>query len=413
MKLELFIIVGPDAGRRISLVDGQTLTIGRSQSTLTQLTDPRVSRTHCLVQVDGGQAILIDSGSTAGTLLNGTPIKRQELRPGDVFCLGDTQIRFQLATSAEQSTLQPGPLPPFRQPMSPQPPAFPIVNDLIGQSMSHFRLDRVIHKSESGLMFLAHDTKRDRPAAVKVLSPETAGDEAQKQRFVRAMQTMIDIRHENLVELYGAGKQGSYCWFAMEHIDGQSLREVIHRMGIMGMLDWQSTWRVAVHVARALEAAYEHQIIHRNVTPENILQRRGDNVCKLGNLMLAKALSGTQARQVTRPGQIVGDLSYLSPERTRDGVDVDCRSDIYSLGATLYALLTGRAPFESHSLPELIRSIRDQTPTKPKTVHLSVDDRFQDLVMHMLAKRPEDRFQTPALLLKELLWIGKLQGLSI
>ena len=255
--------------------------------------------------------------------------------------------------------------------------------------MSHFRLDKVIHKSANGLLYLAHDTKKDRPAAVKVLSQAVSGDEEQKQRFVRAMKTMIDIRHENLVELYGAGKQGPHCWFAMEYIDGEDLREVIQKIGIMGMLDWQSTWLVAVHVARALEAAYEHKVIHRNVTPENILQRRGDKVCKLGNLMLAKALEGTLARQVTAPGQIVGDLSYLSPERTREGVDVDCRSDIYSLGrhvvrpaivavGVVVAALRPRAPRRpsgSSARPS------DSSVTRQEVLHLPVAQRLDRRVV--------------------------------
>ena len=179
------------------------------------------------------------------------------------------------------------------------------------------------------------------------------------------------------------------------------------------MLDWRYAYRVAVHVARALEAAYEHQIIHRNITPENILVRSSDNLAKLGDMMLAKALEGTQAEHITRPGQMVGEVTYMSPERKRGASDIDCRSDIYSLGATLYTLLTGRPPFEGNSLPDLISKVRNDRPAMPKEFQLSIADMFQDTVLRMLEKRPDDRYETPKAMLKDLERIGKFQNVTV
>ena len=116
---------------------------------------------------------------------------------------------------------------------------------------------------------------------------------------------------------------------------------------------------------------------------------------------------------MTQPGQLVGDIAYMSPERTRAQESVDCRSDIYGLGATLYALLTGRPPFEDASLPATITKIRNEKPVKPKEFQLSIHDMFQDAVLQMLAKRPEDRFLTPADLLKDLERVGKYQNVSV
>ena len=186
-----------------------------------------------------------------------------------------------------------------------------------------------------------------------MLTPNVADSEEQKERFVRAMKTMMPIRHPNIVQLYNAGKKGPYCWAAMEFIEGESLASVIDQIGVQGMLDWRDVWRVAVHIGRALREAYERKIIHRNVTPTNILKREQGGVYLLGDLMLAKALEGSLAKQVTQPGQVIGDVPYMPPERTRDGAQVDGRADIYGLGATCYALLTGHPPFESDSLPEI------------------------------------------------------------
>src|SRR5262249_10639298 len=151
--------------------------------------------------------------------------------------------------------------------------------------------------------------------------------------------------------------------------------QVITRIGTAGMLDWRNALRVAIHMARALEFAENEHIIHRNIKPSNILIRSEDKLTKLGDLMLAKALEGTMAEQITRPGELVGDVAYMSPERTHGGAAVvDCRSDLYSLGATVYALLTGRPPFTGDTLPETIRKIREADPVRPKKYQLAIPD---------------------------------------
>ncbi len=126
------------------------------------------------------------------------------------------------------------------------------------------------------------------------------------RRFIRSMKTMQPIRHPNIVRIRNAGKLGPYCWIAMDFVDGESLTQVIQRIGTAGMLDWQTSFRVAVHVGRALECAFEHQIVHRNPTPRNILLRKQDKVAFVGDLMLAKALEATDSEWNTEPGRLVG-----------------------------------------------------------------------------------------------------------
>lgn len=408
MKRQLVVVAGADAGRCFPLNDGQTLVIGRGQASDTRINDPRMSRVHCHVQVDGGRTLLVAGPGASATLIDGSPVTRHELKPGEVFQAGDTRIRYQLDVSPEASTWANDHA--FGRP-KPQPQITPL-KDLVGQCLAHYRLESIIAAGDSGMVFQARDTAENRLAAVKVLTPDPTHREEQKERFVRAMQTMIDVRHPNIVQLYNAGKQGPYCWAAMEYVDGESMTEVIGRIGIEGMLDWREAYRVAVHAGRALREAHQRKIIHRNVTPANILRRHRDKACLLGDLMLAKALQGTLARQVTQPGQLVGDVPYMSPERTRDQLGVDHRSDIYGLGATLYALLTGRPPFECKSLPELVRMVREAEPRKPREFQLSVNDLFQDAVLKMIAKRPDDRFQTPDALLRELERIGTYNNLE-
>jgi len=192
------------------------------------------------------------------------------------------------------------------------------------------------------------------------------------------------------------------------------MTEVIKRIGIAGMLDWKYAFRVGVHIGRALEYAHNQGIIHRGVTPPNILLRSADKQALLGDLMLAKALEGTNAKQVTRPGELVGDVTYMSPERTRGtGEGVDGRSDLFSLAATMYALLTGKPPFAGSTLVETITRIRNAEPLKPTTFQMGIPGLFETTILKMLAKRPEDRYQTAGEVVRELERIGKYNGVTV
>ncbi|MBI3468803.1 MAG: protein kinase, partial [Planctomycetes bacterium] len=381
--------------------ENQKLVVGRGEGSATKLRDPTVSRTHCQVEIDSGQYRLTNLGTASSTLVNGRRITTHDLQPGDLVRVGDTEMRFLVEGAVT------GPA------VTPAAQAAEPLSELIGTALSHYQITRTLAKGSSGMVFQGIDTEHSRPVALKVLWPEFSKNEEEMKRFVRAMKTMMPIRHENLVTLYGAGKAGQYCWIAMEYVDGESLTEVIHRLGISGKLSWETAFRVAIHIARALEVAHEHQIIHRNVTPQNILMRTSDGCTKLGDLMLAKALEGTLAEQITRQGQMVGDIVYMSPERTHGSAGVDCRSDIYGLGAMLYALLTGRPPFEGGTLMEAVSKIRCETPVRPKKYQLAIPDFFEDAVMKMLAKKPEDRFQTPAELLGQLERIAKFQHRAV
>jgi serine/threonine protein kinase len=407
MVMQLVVVAGPDKGRTFPITAVAPLVVGRSKDTETRLTDPHVSRVHCEILLDGDDVVVLDRGSASGTLVNGKRVTRQQLKHGDVIRVGDTQLRLQGDEGETQSTLVQG-KPAAKPAAEPQR-----LEELTGKTLSHYEVGDVLAKGTSGLVFGARDTKEDRVVALKVLWPEFSKNEEEVQRFIRAIKTMLPVRHPNLVQLYGAGKTGGFCWIAMEYVQGESLTQVIQRIGTANMLDWRYALRVAIHIARALEYAHGQNIIHRNITPQNIMIQTVDKTAKLGDLMLAKALEGTLAEQITRPGEIVGDLRYMSPERTRGTHDVDGRSDIYSLGATVYALLTGRPPIEGGDLREMITKIRNEEPAKPTKYQLSIPALFEGTVMKMLAKSPSDRFQTATDLLKDLERAAKFQGMTV
>lgn len=416
MSLELVVIQGPDKDRRFILNVGANLMLGRSATAQYQLNDPRVSRNHAEILLEGDKVFVICNGGSGGTFVNGQKVSRQQVKPGDLIKVGDTQLRLQvgdmpLDVAVAQSA-------GAKQVVGAGKRAAPTVKiealeTLVGQSLSHFDINMVIGTGRTCVVFHATDQHDQKPVALKVLQPEFSTDEDEVQRFIRAVKTMLPLEHENLIKLYGAGKTGQYCWMAMEYIAGENMQQVIDRIGVAGMLDWRHAFRVGVHVARALEYVHQRSIIHRNVTPTNILLEATSKIVKLGDLMLAKALEGIMQKQITRPGEIVGDVEYMSPERTRGPQDSDHRSDLYGLGATLFALLTGKPPFTGATLVEKISRIRQSEPDKPTRYQMSIPGQFEAVVLKLLAKRPEDRYQSATALLQELIRVGRFNGITV
>jgi serine/threonine protein kinase len=411
MAFQLLVTAGPDKDKIFTVQPGINLMLGRNPQCHYQLNDPSVSRAHCQVLLDGEQVTVIDNNSSSGTHVNNKKVARQTIKLGDVIKVGNSELSLQMGDFPLQAAM--GGVHAASTPaVSPAHPKVDQLASLVGKTLSHFEIHHVLGQGHTSMVFFANDTQHgNRPVALKVLLPEFSKNDEEMQRFIRAMKTMLPLRHPNLIALYGAGKTGAYCWSAMEYVAGETLTQVIQRIGVAGMLDWRNAFQVAVDVGRALEYAHGNQIIHRNVTPENILRQATDKVSKLGDLLLAKALEGSLAQQITRPGELVGDVAYMSPERTRGTTDLDGRSDLYGLGATVYALLTGRPPFEGTTLIEKITRIRQDEPIKPSKFQMSIPHPFEGVVLKLLAKRPEDRFQNAQAMLKELGRIAKLHGL--
>jgi hypothetical protein len=437
MAFRLAVIAGPDKGLVFPLPDGAAVTLGRGGQTVARLADPHVSRVHCRLAPCGDALLLSDAGSTTGTFVNGQRVVAEyPLRDGDVIAAGQTQLRVEHSGLADQPTLALPPsaatMPPAVVPAPPPPapaaapPPAPVrappapagssvvqLADLYGQVFDHYRIGGVRARGQSGLVFRARDLTSGRDVALKVLRPEFTQRAEDVQRFFRAAQTVVPLRHPNLVPLYEAGQTGPYCWLAMEYVEGESLTDVINRIGVAGMLDWRFAARVAVHVGRALAHAHAQQIIHRNLTPQNVLVRFPDRSALLGDLLLAKALEGALAQQITHAGEILGDVRYMSPERLTGRPPPDARSDLYSLGALVYALLTGRPPLQGKSLLETLALIPTAEPVRPKKFQLSIADQFEGVVMRLLAKRPEERYQSADELLAHLERALKYQGVKL
>ena len=398
---KLVVAAGPDQGVTFALRVGADHLLGRSADAAYVLSDSRASRQHCEVRVRGEQVTVRDRGSRSGTFVNGSRIDEAVLAPGDVIQVGETKLRYEAVPANEAETLMPVPAPAFA--------TVEQLAGLAGQPFGRFTLGPVLGVGTTSVVFRATGWRG--PVALKVMLPAVT---VEVERFVRAMHTVLPHRHPNLVTQHEAGKANGLCWVAMELIEGESLTRVIARIGVAGMLDWKRAFRATLQVARALEYAHAHGVVHRNVTPSNILERASDKVVKLGDLMLAKATEGALAQPLTKPGELLGNVDYMSPERVAGGGQpLDGRSDLFGLGATCYALLTGRPPFAGNDLLDTLTRIRTAQPVPPGHFQIGLPAAFEGAVMKLLAKRPEDRFPTAGELVHELERIGRFSGVSV
>ena len=435
--MQLLITSGPDASRAVSLGDEGVFRVGRGAEYEVRLNDPAMSRGQFELKVEAGRVWLRDAGSRFGTIVNGVKTAECELRPGDVIRAGETSFRVEAPLPDNRTTI--APIAEWRMGTLARPdgdnqlqeadgqecPSSGEEDDgrgrpsyggnaidprrLAGRRFVRFEVTSRVAESQSGIVWRARDTHLQADVALKIFWPERMAEPAAVARFLRAARTVLPLTHPNLVELYDSGQDEGLCWMASEFVDGENAAQLIHRIGIAGMLDWRQTLKIGLHIARALEFAAGHQIVHRKITPRCILVRRTDGAAKLGGLGLAKSLEDNGAAKVTRAGEIVGDLAYCSPEQSL-GKHVDARSDLYNLGAALYALLTGRPPCEGRSFVETLDRIQIQPPEPPTKYHLAIPPLFEGVVLRLLAKRAEDRFDDATSLLLDLERVAKYLG---
>jgi pSer/pThr/pTyr-binding forkhead associated (FHA) protein len=326
-----------------------------------------------------------------------TPVSPSARRiPPDTAVVSSTRAEEMLAASALPSV----PLPADR------------LNELAGTTLGHFELGPVFGEGHTGAVFKARDAKALRTVAIRVLPAEFPKNDAERQRFIQAVKEMLHLDYVHLVKLYGAGKANAYHWLASEFVEGPNLSQIMKqgRPSAASIAEplraWEPAYRIAVHISRALEYAHKHYFIHRNITPADILVAgdiaTNDCVAKLNDLVMFKALEGSGLRQVSLRAKVATDLAYFSPEQTYSGAPVDARSDIFSLGSVVYAVLMGRPPFDAPSQAETVRRIREEPPVSPRKLHPLLPRLFDSILLKMLAKPPEHRFQTATELLAAL-----------
>ncbi len=251
-----------------------------------------------------------------------------------------------------------------------------------------------------GAVYKARDTETDQDVALKVLSPELAAKPAMLERFRREAKAALKLCHKNIVTLHEFGEAQNIYFLVMEFVDGIDLFEYLTRQG---PLDPVEALKIIRQACRALDHAYQQGVVHRDIKPSNFLvTRQGERLLiKLTDFGLARE-AGNDEFRVTRAGTTIGTLDYMSPEQARDSGLADVRSDLYSLGCTWYHLLAGHAPFPKGGLGERLHRIMHEEPPDVRQSNPRVTSTMASVVHRLLAKKPSQRYQTPADLMRDL-----------
>jgi serine/threonine protein kinase len=244
-----------------------------------------------------------------------------------------------------------------------------------------------------GTVYKALDEEVGDVVALKILDPQLADNPILVERFKREARHAAILDHKNIVTLYEADEVDGMHYLAMEYIDGIDLAEYIRRKG---KLDPEEARRILIQACKGLEHAFAQGITHRDIKPSNFLLANEEGHCrvKLTDLGLAR-MSHQDDFQLTRAGTTVGTVDYMAPEQARDSKQADVRSDIYSLGCTFYHMLAGQPPFSEGGLGERVYAHIVTEPEDVRVLNPRVNAGLWTVLRRMLAKHPDDRFQTP------------------
>lgn len=306
-------------------------------------------------------------------------------------------------------------------------------NDVEPLHIPGYRIEKELGSGGMGRVYLARQLSLDRPVALKVMSREWAADPIFVARFTREAYAAAQLSHPNIVRIYDIGQTQGTHYFSMEYVPGESLADLVKRCG---PLDPETAVGVILQAARGLKHAHDRGLIHRDVKPDNLLID-DQGVVKVADLGLVKGWSEAERLRGTLKEAPMPDLSatprpksalsvasvgltgarmalgtpaYMSPEQCRDAAAVDHRADIYSLGCTLYVLVTGRPPFDANTAVELMTKQAYEPLVPPEQIVSRVPPELSTIIQKMMAKEPEDRFADMGEVIRSLEnWLGVRQ----
>jgi len=269
---------------------------------------------------------------------------------------------------------------------------------LVGKLISHYKVLSLVGSGGMGDVYLAEDTRLGRRVALKLLPEDLAKDEQRVGRLQQEARAASNLNHPNILTIHEIGQVDSRHFIATEFIDGETLRQLLNKE----RMELGAVLHVATDIASALAAAHAAGIIHRDIKPDNVMIRR-DRIVKVLDFGLAKLTQNdsspvdtqapTKVLVNTEPGVVMGTANYMSPEQAR-GLEVDARTDIWSLGAVLYEMVTGHVPFEGKTPTDVLALILHKQPPPIARYSAEVPEELERIITKSLVKDRDDRYQT-------------------
>jgi eukaryotic-like serine/threonine-protein kinase len=258
------------------------------------------------------------------------------------------------------------------------------------EHLGPYRIERMLGRGGMGAVYAAVHQETGTAAAIKVLAESLAVDSRFRERFQGEVETLKRLRHKNIVTLQGYGEEDGILYFVMDLVDGRSLDDEL-RSG--RRFSWREVVDIGVQVCAALKHAHDHGVVHRDLKPANLMLA-ADGTVKLTDFGIAKFFGGTS---LTMAGSMVGTPDYMSPEQI-EGKPATPRSDLYSLGCVLYALLTGKPPFTGATITAVMDRVRFEAPRPVRLAAPQTPLVLDDIISQLLRKNSDERIATPQLL---------------
>ncbi len=283
---------------------------------------------------------------------------------------------------------------------------------LVGQQIGDIVLEELIGAGGMGAVLRGHDLELQRTVAIKVLSTHQIGGEASAKRFQMEARSAARLDHPCIARVYQVGEDRGLRYILFEYIEGANIRDLVAKQGSFSIAD---VLRVSVQIADALTHAWKRNVVHRDIKPSNILIT-GERQAKLVDMGLARFYEmepTEQAEQdLTATGMTIGTFDYIAPEQARDPRTADTRCDIYSLGCTMFYMLTGQPPFPGGTPLQKLLSHQGDQPPDLASLRRDVPAALATVVGRMLAKEPDHRYQTPSELTTALLETADKLGIA-
>lgn len=256
-----------------------------------------------------------------------------------------------------------------------------------------YTVERLLGQGGMGAVYLGRDKTLDRPVAIKVIKPDVAANDVIRDRFLQEARSVAKLRHPNIVSVYSAGEANGLLYFAMELVEGQSLREVIEKAG---RIPHSQAERIISEIALALDHAHAHGLVHRDVKPDNILIETSTGRALLTDFGVARAAQAGAEHGLTQTGMIIGSPRYMSPEQISGDHRIDGRADLYALALVGYELYTGTPVVASGTVASMIYKHMSETPPPLSSAVPGIPAHVSAAIAKGLEKDPDKRWQTGA-----------------
>ena len=286
-------------------------------------------------------------------------------------------------------------------------PLAELASMLEGKRLDHFAVEQMIGGGGMGAVFRGRDLRLDRTVAIKVI-PAAKRDPETLRRFRQEAQAAARLDHPHIARVYYIGEAEQWNYIVFEFIDGVNIRDLVAMHGPLSMDDTVFYTR---QVAEALSHAHEREVVHRDIKPSNILVTTA-GVIKVVDMGLARNTAMDQSsNDATASGVTLGTFDYISPEQARNPRDADVRSDLYSLGCSMFFMLTGKPPFSEGTVLQKLLKHGSVPPPDPRAWRTDVSDQAHAVLMKLMAKQPTGRYQNPKDLISDLLMLAEVEDL--